>query len=156
MEDRQIATMLRLYEETVRQRQLSSTEQEQWTAWLESVADERDGSRGDPLGGWAYRILNEGVAGEDDAPERVESERAVDKPPAKRHEMVQVMPTFFHAIRRGLTVATAAKAAGISTATAYKWRRESPTFAQAWEEAASVGKRDVNRSARWRSFRNAT
>lgn len=64
LDDRQIATMLGLYEQTVRQRRLSPAEETQWDEFLERVAEERGGSRGDPLGGWAYRLVTQGVAGD--------------------------------------------------------------------------------------------
>lgn len=53
-EEQEIARRLRLLEQDGQQRELNDDEIE----WLEVIADEYNGSCGDPLGGWAKRLLS--------------------------------------------------------------------------------------------------
>src|SRR4051812_9089120 len=47
--------------------------------------------------------------------------------------------TFIEKLSRGLTIGSAARAAGISRQTAYVWREEDPQFAADWDAAIEDG-----------------
>src|SRR4051794_5430097 len=68
---------------------------------------------------------------------------------------VRARAAFLRALRKTFSVSTAARAAGISRATAYRWRAADADFAQAWDEAVESGLDDLEGEAYRRAMHSS-
>ncbi len=92
-----------------------------------------------PLG---FGTLNGGVRAQLTSEQMAEGGRrsaGVPRGTWSREDTPRKKAAFLDAIRKGLSVGTAAKAAGVRRRTPYTWRENDPEFAEAWAEAREDG-----------------